>query len=223
MKLITDQIDGIELSSPQEVIEFRKNRGSGKSFDFRNPLTKEIQEKIDQIHVIHGFNFEQEGLRLMQSVQHALLFEYDFKFGYHYPFGDGYFPDYFLKNPLKVKVIERVRMIFEAFGWSISFSEDKSWYYFDFAPLEVLTPEGVSLEIEKRVNSLAHAALQVINAGLVKHRSQFFRKELGLAPANVLPEDVELVLDRLSLLLGPKWTIANWNSYCFDIFPTTPT
>lgn len=222
MKLVTDQIDNLELSSPQEVIEFRKNRGSGKNFDFRMPLTKEIQEKINYIHQVHGFNFEKDGYGLMQRIQHDLLFEYDFKLGYLSTFGDASFPDYITKNQPRIKkVIERIRMIFEAFGWVVTFSEDKYWYYLNFAPLLALTPEEVNAEIEQRVNILASKALKVINEGLIKQQSHFYRKEIGLAPAMVIPEDVDLVINRLKLLLGPKWLLTNWNFHSFDIFPNT--
>ena len=141
MKLVTAQIENLELSSPQEVIEFRKNLGSGKSFDFTKPVTEEIQAKIDRIHLVHGFGYEKAGCGLIQSIQNRLVFEYDFESGYNFIFSPSHFPDHLTEDSITVEnIIARVKMILEAFGWQISFSADSRWYYFDFAPLEALIP-----------------------------------------------------------------------------------
>lgn len=141
MKLVTNQIDYLELSSPQEVIEFRKNLGSGKDFDFKKPVSEEIQAKIDRIHLVHGFGYEKAGCGLIQSVQNRLVFEYDFESGYNFIFDSSHFPDHLAEDSTRVKkIIDRVQMILEAFGWQLSFSADPNWYYFDFAPLESLIP-----------------------------------------------------------------------------------
>lgn len=214
----------IPISSPQEVIAFRENRGSEKDFNFHEELSPDIAANIARIHKIHGYQYELDCLELLLRADHELLFNYNFKFGYQLTFGPNTFPDYIRRDTDRVdRTIKHALMILEAFGWIVTFSEDESWYYLDFAPLLALTPEEVRSEIENRISTLAGTALQVINAGFVKHRSHFFRKELGLSPANVLPEDVELVLDRLGHLLGPKWTIANWNRFSLNVFPTTPS
>lgn len=141
MKLVTTQIENLELSSPQEVIEFRKNLGSGKSFDFTKPVSEEIQAKIDRIHLIHGYGYEKAGCDLMQAIQDKLLYLYDFESGYNFIFDSSHFPDHLAEDSTRVKkIIDRVQMIFEAFGWQLSFSADQNWYYFDFAPLESLIP-----------------------------------------------------------------------------------
>ncbi|HCX25482.1 MAG: hypothetical protein UX01_C0010G0022 [Candidatus Collierbacteria bacterium GW2011_GWB2_45_17] len=223
MKLVFDGTE-ISICSPQEVITFREDRESGKNFNFYENLSSDISANIAKIHKIHGYKNEEYSLGLLLGAGNELLFNYDFRNGYRFTFGPNIFPDYIHRDKDKVnRVIEFVLWILEAFGWIVTFNEDESWYYLDFAPLLALTPEEVNTEIEQRINSLAGKALQVINTGLVKHQSRFFRKEIGLAPANVLPEDVELVINRLSLLLGPKWAIANWNSFSFNIFPSTPS
>jgi len=176
-----DQGDDVSLYTPREVIEFREKRATGKEFDDRRPMSPEVSAKMTSIHKVHGFQLESSICYLLQKVDFDLLFAYNFRDGYRFKFGDSVFPEWIKKPETKKKIVAYAVMVLEAYGWLVTFSEDKTWYYLDFAPLLSLTPEEVTLEREQIALRLAASALQVINRGLIAGKVFFTLEELALS------------------------------------------
>lgn len=223
MKYVSDHGTEVYVHSPAEVLSFRENRSQGKENKLDAEIPLHIAQKFTQIHKVHGYIYEQSSMNLFYAVQHDLLFSYNFKRGYQYRFGPGKFPDYIQKDEKMMhEVIEYTQKLLEALGWVITFSEDESWFYFNFGPLLALTPEEVQSEIDQRINTLAATALQVINAGLLKSKSKYSRREVGLVPGLATVDERYLVISRLRELLGNQWFIKDWDGYNFEVIPNNP-
>lgn len=209
----------IEICSPKEVIRFRENRSTGKPFVESQKPPLDIAKKITQIYKVHGYANEENCLNLLSKVDYDLLFNYDFSSGYQYTSGPLQFPIHIQNDEESIhKAIAYARMILEAIGWIVTFKEG-DLYHFNLAPLLALTPEEVSIKIQQRIKTLAANALQVINKGLVNHKHQFSRKDVGLTPAKCSAKDAELVIARLRNLLGNQWFIKDWDGYNFEVVP----
>ncbi|SRR5258706_6190280 len=218
MKFSPDRGSDISICTPQEVITFRENRGSGKEFNDRQPMSPDVAAKITAIHKVHGFKFEENTIGLLLKADFHLLFDYNFRDGYLFTFGPSVFPDWLQTDTdIKLKIIEYARMILEAYGWNVIFSEDDAWYYLNFAPLLALTPEEVNAEIQQRVNNLAGKALQVINAGHVNRQERFTYDELGLDLEKIDAQDFLAVLDKLTELLDPKWEVTDLRDFTIRV------
>ncbi len=180
MKFSPDQGDDVSLCTPQEVIEFREKRATGKEFDDRRPMSPEVSAKMTSIHKVHGFQLESSITYLLQKVDFDLLFAYNFRDGYRFLFGDSIFPDWIKKPDTKKKIVAYAVMVLEAYGWIVTSGEDDTWYYLDFAPLQALTPEEVAREREQIALRMAASALQIINKGLIAGKTFFTLEELAI-------------------------------------------
>jgi hypothetical protein len=92
-----------------------------------------------------------------------------------------------------------------AHGW-IADIDFNGGYVLKFVPMESLSPDEVTFEIQQKVYALAGKALAEINRGHVDRQTNFSTKQLGV---DSLKKDVDLELffTRLQVLLGPKWVI----------------
>lgn len=205
MKFISDYGNEVPFCSPQEVIAFRENRGSGNNFDPYKPLTSDIKAKLTSVRKVHGISREEDCLELMMRANHQLLYNYDFKKGSQVQFGPSVFPDHMRNHQDWIQeAIEYGILIMEAFGWVVTLSEDKDFYYLNFAPLLSLTPDEVERERDQAAYQMAVNALKVINPGLLKHKGSFALKELGMDTADF--PLLSMSLKHLRILM-PGWLV----------------
>src|SRR5258706_16372953 len=99
MKFSPDRGSDISICTPQEVITFRENRGSGKEFNDRQPMSPDVAAKITAIHKVHGFKFEENTIGLLLKADFHLLFDYNFRDGYLFTFELPFSPDCFRPDP----------------------------------------------------------------------------------------------------------------------------
>jgi len=218
MKFSPDQGDDVSLCTPREVIEFRENRATGKDFDDRRPMSPNVAAKMTTIHKVHGFQLESYICYLLQKVDFDLLFTYNFRDGYRFEFGDSVFPEWIKKTETKKKIVAYTAMVLEAYGWIVTFGEDDTWYYLDFAPLLSLTPEEVTREREQKAKTIAAKALQTINSGLLTNKYDFSLAELDMTDERDLPF-LLLCLKQLKALI-PRYKI---ELFCGTIYLTPTT
>ncbi len=220
MKYVSDYGQEIPMHSPQEVLVFRENRSLGKNFKNYGPISPDIAAKLSRIFRVHGYSHEANSLGVLLRASNELLFNYNFKLGYQLIFGIGSFPDG-TGPDLQKNAINFAVMVLEAFGWVVTFKEDKNWYYLNFAPLLVLTPEEADREIERQVNEYAHQSLQAINRGLGKNQVEFSYHEIGFGE---IPGTLALkVYRRLAELVQPEFEIVYANNYHrITVYTNTP-
>lgn len=203
--------------TPDEVILHRESLDTDQGFNDMQDLNPSIAARLAQIKTVYGIADFEWAINLIYADTRWLKSHYSFKYGYESRFGMGRLPSRAVGDKLATsRYFEYVIRIYEAFGWSVSWSETAEYYCLSFAPLLTLTPAEVNEEIRLRVDALAKHAQQVIYAGLLKRKNIFTPSDLNL---DYKDADFPFAYERLTEILSPDWNVHILSSNDIRITP----
>lgn len=213
----------VPVYSPVEVLAFRSYKQGKGQYTLNEPPSQTIAEEIEKIVRVHGLFYYKTAFELANFATDELLYRYDFKLGSSVCIIRGLISEKTYDDQEKMsRVLEYLLAVLSALGWMVTLEGQREGFYFlNFAPLLIMTPEEVELEIKHKIDQIAFRALQAINPGLLRRQSYYTSVDLGL-PKDINAYEFDRFYDRLRELL-PGWiiTLADSNNR-IRISPSTP-